>query len=47
MSVVVTAFPVPKQRAEVITAFDAAITRVHDEPGVEHSHCMRGLADWS
>lgn len=37
MSVVaiVTAFPVPDHRAEVITAFEAAIKRVHDEPGVE------------
>ena len=33
--VVVTAFPVPEHRAEVVTAFEAAITRVHDEPGVE------------
>jgi quinol monooxygenase YgiN len=37
MSVVaiVTAFPVPDHRAEVIAAFEAAIKRVHDEPGVE------------
>ena len=33
--VVVTAFPVPEHRAEVVAAFEAAITRVHDEPGVE------------
>ena len=33
--VVVTAFPVPEHRAEVIAAFEAAITQVHDEPGVE------------
>jgi quinol monooxygenase YgiN len=33
--VVVTAFPAPRHRAEVITAVEAAITRVHDEPGVE------------
>ena len=33
--VVVTAFPVPERRAEVIAAFEAAITRVHSEPGVE------------
>ena len=33
--VVVTAFPVPERRAEVIAAFEAAITRVHEEPGVE------------
>lgn len=32
---IVTAFPVPDRRAEVITAFEAAIKRVHDEPGVE------------
>jgi hypothetical protein len=37
MSVVVdvTAFPSPDHRAEVIAAFEAPITRVHDEPGVE------------
>lgn len=33
--VVVTAFPAPGLRAEVIAAFEAAITRVHGEPGVE------------
>jgi quinol monooxygenase YgiN len=33
--VIVTAFPIPEHRAEVIAAFEAAITRVHDEPGVE------------
>ena len=33
--VVATAFPVPEHRAEVVAAFEAAITRVHDEPGVE------------
>ena len=32
---VVTAFPAPERRAEVIAAFEAAITRVHEEPGVE------------
>ena len=32
---VVTAFPIPEHRAEVIAAFEAAISRVHDEPGVE------------
>jgi quinol monooxygenase YgiN len=33
--VVVTAFPLPEHRAEVIAAFEAAIARVHGEPGVE------------
>ena len=33
--VVVTAFPVPEHRAEVVAAFEEAIARVHDEPGVE------------
>ena len=33
--VVVTAFPDPEHRAEVIAAFEAAIARVHGEPGVE------------
>ncbi len=33
--VVVTVFSVPERRAEVIAAFEAAITRVHGEPGVE------------
>ena len=32
---VATAFPIPEHRAEVIAACEAAITRVHDEPGVE------------
>ena len=32
--VVVTAFPIPEYRAEVVAAFEEAITRVHDEPGV-------------
>lgn len=30
-----TAFPVPEHRVEVIAAVEAAIARVHDEPGVE------------
>jgi len=33
--VIVTAFPVPEHRSEVIAAFETAIARVHDEPGVE------------
>ena len=33
--VVVTAFPLPEHRAEVIAAFEEAIARVHGEPGVE------------
>jgi quinol monooxygenase YgiN len=33
--VVVTAFPIPEHRAEVVAAFEEAITRVHDEPGVD------------
>jgi quinol monooxygenase YgiN len=33
--VVATAFPIPEHRAEVITAFEAAIIRVHDEPCVD------------
>jgi len=32
---VVTAFPIPAHRAEVVAAFEAAIARVHNEPGVE------------
>ncbi len=37
MSVVVvaTAIPIPEHRAEVVAAFEAAIHRVHGEPGVE------------
>ncbi|GAA2379387.1 putative quinol monooxygenase [Dactylosporangium salmoneum] len=37
MSVVIvaTAHPLPEHRAEVIAAFEAAIARVHDEPGVD------------
>ena len=33
--VVVTAFPLPEHRAEVVAAFEEAIARVHDEPGIE------------
>ena len=33
--VVATAYPIPEHRAEVIEAFEAAIVRVHNEPGVE------------
>jgi quinol monooxygenase YgiN len=33
--VVATAFPIPEHRAEVIDAFEVAIVRVHDEPGVD------------
>ena len=33
--VVVTAFPLPGRRAEVIAAFEEAMARVHYEPGVE------------
>jgi quinol monooxygenase YgiN len=33
--VVATAFPAPEFRADVIAACEAAIARVHDEPGVE------------
>ena len=33
--VVVTAYPVPKHRAEVVAAFEEAIAQVHGEPGVE------------
>jgi quinol monooxygenase YgiN len=37
MSVVLvaTALPLPVHRAEVIAACQAAITRIHDEPGIE------------
>jgi quinol monooxygenase YgiN len=33
--VVVTAFPIPEHRAEVIAAFEEAIAQVHNEPGVD------------
>jgi quinol monooxygenase YgiN len=39
---VVTAFPVPEHRAEVVAAFDAAIARVHNEPGVELYALLEG-----
>ena len=32
--VVVTAFPIPAHRAEVVAAFEEAISQVHSEPGV-------------
>jgi quinol monooxygenase YgiN len=43
MSVVVTASPVPEHRAQVVAAFEAAITWVHDEPGVELYALHKGL----
>ena len=33
--VVATAFPAAEHRDEVITAFETAVKRVHNEPGVE------------
>jgi len=33
--VVVTTFPLPEHRAEVVAAFEEAIVRVQAEPGVE------------
>ena len=33
--VIVTAIPVPEHRSEVVAAFEEAIARVHQEPGVE------------
>lgn len=33
--VVVTAFPLSERRNDVLAAFETAIARVHDEPGVE------------
>lgn len=33
--VVVSVFPAPEHREEVIAAFEATIPRVHEEPGVE------------
>ena len=41
---VVTALPVPEHRAEVIAAFERAIVRVHDEPGVELYALLEGTA---
>jgi hypothetical protein len=35
VAVVVTAFPIPAYRAEVVAAFEEAAARVHGEPGVE------------
>ena len=40
--VVVTAFPVPEHRDAVIAAFETAITRVHEEPGVERYALLEG-----
>jgi len=39
---VVTAFPVPELRDEVIAAFESAIARVHEEPGVERYALLEG-----
>ena len=33
--IVATSFPLPEHRAELIAACEAAIARVHEEPGVE------------
>jgi quinol monooxygenase YgiN len=43
--VVVTAFPIPEHRAEVVAAFEAAIARVHDEPGVD-LYALHEGPDW-
>jgi quinol monooxygenase YgiN len=42
--VVAAAFPLPEHRAKVIAAFEAAIARVHGEPGVEHYALHEGPA---
>jgi len=39
---VVTAFPIPERRAEVVAAFEAAIARVHNEPGVDLYALLEG-----
>ena len=39
---VVTAFPIPVHRAEVVAAFEAAIARVHNEPGVDLYALLEG-----
>jgi quinol monooxygenase YgiN len=39
---VATAFPISEYRAEVIAACEAAIARVHDEPGVELYALLEG-----
>src|SRR5215469_11873047 len=39
---VVTAFPIPEHRTEVVAAFEAAIARVHNEPGVELYALLEG-----
>jgi quinol monooxygenase YgiN len=41
---VVTALPIPEHRAEVIAAFERAIVRVRDEPGVERYALLDGTA---
>jgi hypothetical protein len=49
MSVVVaaTTLPIPEHRAEVIAAFEAAIVRVHGEPGSTATPRIRALTGWS
>jgi quinol monooxygenase YgiN len=44
--VIVTAFPVPEHRAGVIAAFEAAIIRVHHEPGVALYALHEGPDRW-
>jgi quinol monooxygenase YgiN len=45
--VVVTAYPIPKHRAEVVAAFEEAIAQVHANRALSCSRCMRGLTGWS
>ena len=45
--VVVTAFPVPEHRAEVVAAFEAAITRVHANRASNSTRCTKDPTGWS
>jgi quinol monooxygenase YgiN len=44
VAVVVTAFPGPEHRTEVIAAFEEAIAHVHDQPGVETPQSLGAAA---
>jgi len=45
--VVVTAFPIPEHRAEVVGAFEEAIARVQTNRAWNSTRCTRHATGWS
>jgi hypothetical protein len=43
---VVTAFPVPEHRAEVVAAFEAAIAGFMTNPVLSYMRCTRDRTGW-